>query len=109
VHAVPLKRPANFPVNTFFAQSVLRLFSLESPQDLDIAVQAFFEAIWHNDLPVDSFEAINSILDKKKDRLSLKDTQLTEFIQRAISKEERNKLSKESEILAKEEGCFGMP
>jgi 2-hydroxychromene-2-carboxylate isomerase len=107
--SVPLKRPSNFPVNTFFAQSFLRLLSLESPKDLDIAIQAFFASIWHDDLPLDSAETIQTALEKQNAKLSMNGSELKTFIERAISKEERNKLSKESEILAKDEGCFGMP
>lgn len=63
-HQVPLNPLANFRPNTFFAQSTLRLISLESPNDLNTSIQAFFEALWHHDIPVDTSKAIEEILIK---------------------------------------------
>ncbi|UZJ51030.1 hypothetical protein CBS101457_000350 [Exobasidium rhododendri] len=105
-YGVPLNRPADFPANTFFAQSVLRLISLESPSNFDLALQAMFEAVWHERTPIQSAEDIKAVLQKKGIKLS--DSDLTTLIERGISKEERNKLSEETKVLV-EEGCFGMP
>jgi 2-hydroxychromene-2-carboxylate isomerase len=101
---VTLNRPKNFPVNTFFAQSVLRLISLESPSNLDLAIQALFEAVWHHNQSVEKAEEIKKILQDKGIKLS--DSELTALVEKGVSKEQRTLLSKESEDLA---GCFGMP
>lgn len=98
--------PSNFPVNTFYAQSVLRTISLDSPSNLELALEALFEAVWHTDTPIGTVAEIKKVFQDKGIKLS--DSELTALIEKGVSKEERNKLSEESKFLV-EEGCFGMP
>jgi 2-hydroxychromene-2-carboxylate isomerase len=79
---------------------------LESPSNLEAACVALFEAIWHDNKSVAKAEEIKEILQKKG--LKMSDSELEQIVEKGISKEERNKLSKESEELV-ESGCFGMP
>lgn len=104
---VTLNRPPNFPVNTFFAQSLLRLIKLDHPDKLEKAVDALYAAVWTDNLAVEKPEVLGEIMVTAK--LFNDEQQVRGLIERAYSKAEKGALAKESQALVQEGGAFGAP
>ena len=93
-------------MNTFFAQSLLRLISLEVPEELEAAIDALYEAVWTRDENVEDAQVLQKIL--ADDGILGDDSKRKEFVEKAFSKEAKSALAQESKDLV-ENGCFGAP
>jgi glutathione S-transferase kappa 1 len=106
-HAVKLRMPTGFPVNTQYAQCVLRALQdagIESAP-FQKATAALMEALWTHDLPVQTADDVRKILEPAN---VAKKEMLEEALKQAEKKESRDRLTAESKQ-AVEEGMFGAP
>ncbi|PWN95457.1 thioredoxin-like protein [Tilletiopsis washingtonensis] len=106
-YGLKLRMPTGFPVNTQYAQCVLRALQdagIESAP-FQKATAALMEALWTHDLPVQTADDVRKILEPAN---VAKKEMLEEALKQAEKKESRDRLTAESKQ-AVEEGMFGAP
>ncbi|KAE8214106.1 hypothetical protein CF327_g2446 [Tilletia walkeri] len=110
-YGTTLNQPSDFPINTQPPQLFLRHLSDHPSQHHRSkyvpAIEALFEAVWTNNVPLKTSQDIQGVVGK----LWGKDEQaeLGKLIEESSTKEMKDRLKAESKSLVEEGGAFGMP
>ncbi|PWN37071.1 thioredoxin-like protein [Meira miltonrushii] len=104
-YGVTLNRPPVFPVNTFFAQSLLRLIQINHPEKLDDSIDALYEAVWTRNDEVEKPETLGKVIKP----IFNDDQKIKSLVERAYDKQEKGALADLSRKLVTEGGAFGAP
>lgn len=104
-YGVTLDRPPSFPVNTFFAQSLLRLIQINHPEKLDDSIDAFFEAVWTKNDDITKPEILGKVIQP----IFNDEQKIKSLVERAYDKQEKAALAELSKKLVTEGGAFGAP